>query len=85
MTKDWMDLKHQNSTTFMAIIIAIVTKYGTNFDVINYLWIGYKSPTKVTSSYINLVKVNLWTWFISKGKPKLNHIQAHQQSTIVKL
>jgi hypothetical protein len=29
------------STTLMAIIIAIVTKYGTNFDVIHYLWTGY--------------------------------------------
>jgi len=73
------------STTFMAIIIAIVTKYGTNFDVNHYLWTGYKSPTRVTSSYENLIKINLWTWFISKGELNLNHIQAHQQGTIVKL
>jgi len=44
---------------------------------------GYKRPIRVTSSYENLVKINLWTWFISKGEPKLNHIQAHQQGTIV--
>ncbi len=63
--------------------MAIVQKYGANFDVVHYLWTTYQSP-RVPSSYEKLAKSSLWTWFTPKGELRPNYLQATEQGTTMK-
>jgi hypothetical protein len=64
-------------------IMAIVQKYGTNFDVVHYLWTTYQSPG-VPSPYEKLARNSLWTWFTPKGELRPNYLYAFKQGTTMR-